>query len=292
MLNAIFLPSWLSVAMVTLAAYVTLELCHRVRHRDPGHRNAWLMAAAVGLSGGIWSAQVLALGNGFASMSVGFHPGIAMSVAIAALALCLAGLQRCITRAPGWPQVITAAAALATATLVAQVGLLLALGLKPGIEWHPGWLGLAWLAGAIGFVLALITYLPLDDPRSLRPRRRQIGAASIAGLTVLICQSLTTSAAGMSGLVPLDDDNLISGANMGTAASTGGAVLLLLLLACAVEMRLRASLDAVRVEELGNSFRDGLTRLPTRSTFEGTLAQAMVQADARKASAVLLHIAL
>ncbi|MGL6109189.1 MAG: putative bifunctional diguanylate cyclase/phosphodiesterase, partial [Rubrivivax sp.] len=90
-----------------------------------------------------------------------------------------------------------------------------------------------------------------------------------------------------------DDDNLISGANMGTAASTGGAVLLLLLLlACAVEMRLRATLDAVRVEEQGNSFRDGLTRLPTRSTFEGTLAQAMAQADARKAPAVLLHIAL
>jgi diguanylate cyclase (GGDEF)-like protein len=292
-MNPSLLPPWLGVLMVVSAAYVSFELSHRARHRDTAQRNAWLMATSVALCCGIWCSQVLALCAALASHGAGFHPGIAIAAALAALGLCLAGLNLCLTPAPGWPQVIAAAAILAAASLAAQIGLLMSIGLKPHIEWSLGRLAFAWLACAVGFLVALITFLPLDGTRSLRPRPRQLAAASIAGLAVLSGQSLTIAASGMAGLVTVDDANLVAAGQMAAVASMGGAqVLLLLLLACLVELRLRSSLDAARGERQADSFRDGLTRLPTRSTFEGTLAQALQMADTRKASVVLLHIAL
>ena len=292
-MNPSLLPPWLGVLMVVGATYVSFELSHRARHRQAGQRNAWLMAAAVALSCGIWCSQVLALCAALASQSAGFHPGFAIAAAIATLGLCLAALHRCCTPNPGWPQVLGAAAALAAATLSAQVGLLLSLGLNSPIEWSLGHLGLAWLAGAIGFVVAWITFLPLPSSRSLRPHPRQMAAAAIAGLGVLSAQSLTLAATGPAGLESIDDASLVAAANLQAVASMGGAeLLLLLLLACVIELRLRSSLDPARGERPGDAFRDGLTGLPTRSTFEGTLAQALTLADSNRASVVLLHIAL
>ena len=47
-----------------------------------------------------------------------------------------------------------------------------------------------------------------------------------------------------------------------------------------------------RAQRRATAFRDGLTRLPTRSTFEGTLSQVLTQADAHQTQAVLMHVAL
>ena len=89
------------------------------------------------------------------------------------------------------------------------------------------------------------------------------------------------------------DPALLASETVAAVASIGVAqLLLLMLLACAVESRLRGKLDAANRPRREDGFRDGLTRLPTRSTFEGTLAQVLQQADAQSAPAVVLHIAL
>ncbi len=115
----------------------------------------------------------------------------------------------------------------------------------------------------------------------------------IAGVPVLIGQTLSVAAASLRPIAPVDDASLLSAATLGTVASVGVAeLLLLMLLACALESRLRAKLEAARATGQGKPLRDGLTRLPTRATFDGTLSQVLHRADAAQCPAVLMHIAL
>ena len=78
---------------------------------------------------------------------------------------------------------------------------------------------------------------------------------------------------------------------MHAVASMGAAeLLLLMLLACAIELRLRSSAGhGARRTARPTRFRDGLTGLPTRSTFEGTLAQALHWPMHTPGTVVLLH---
>jgi diguanylate cyclase (GGDEF)-like protein len=287
------LPPPMSVALVVFGLYVAFELCRRVHDRGPGQRNLWLMAAAVCLSCAIWTAQIVALGERIAPIDAGIDPGIAIATAVAALGLCLLALNWTLIGAPGWTQVAIGASLLALTTLATQVALLHAAGTQPRIDWSLGRALLAGLVAAAGFAAALIAVLPARDGASFRLRPRQLAGAAIAGLGVLLGIVLLVPGEVQAGLAATGDESLIAGGTMSSTTATGGAeLLLLLLLACALESRLRGTLDSARVDRQHDAFRDALTRLPSRSTFEGTLAQVLQQAEARNTGAALLHIAL
>jgi diguanylate cyclase (GGDEF)-like protein len=112
-------------------------------------------------------------------------------------------------------------------------------------------------------------------------------------VSVLVAQALVFEAAGLPGLATLALDGLVPAGTMYTLASIGGAeLLLLMLLASAVEARMRGTLDKARFELQKHALRDELTGLPNRVSFEGTLAQAQMQADASHGQVVLLLVAL
>ncbi len=80
---------------------------------------------------------------------------------------------------------------------------------------------------------------------------------------------------------------------MAMLASIGGTeLLLLMLLVCAIEARLRNQLMKARSEMQAHAHRDDLTGLPNRISFEGALAQAQQVADGQQSQVVLLVIAL
>jgi diguanylate cyclase (GGDEF)-like protein len=292
-LNSPGLPSALSLLVIVLAAYVTLDMGHRAHKLGASLRNPWLLGAALGLSAGIWSAQYLALCGLLSPFSVGFHPVIAGAAWALALACCVAGLRCVLAPAPARLELIAGAALLALGALATQMLALSSLGVRPQISWHFGRLGLAWLVCAGGLALAIGVFAPARERTPATARRRQLAASMIVGVAVMACQSLAMDAAALSSLTAVADDALVSSGAMSLAASIGGAeLLLLMLLGCAVEARVRGSLESARFAMKRHTLRDDLTGLPNRSTFEGTLSQALQKAEAQNGQLVLLLIAL
>jgi len=288
------LPTALGTLMVVLAFYMALELSYRARSPGPdAERNAWLVACAAAISCGIVSAQVLNLTHVLGPSGVGFHPGLTAGATLAVLLLSLAAARWTFAARGGPKRVVVGAAAFASAALAGQVLLVMSAGLQPGIEWSTVGLGLSWVVSAAGFAWALQLLPPQPEGTGFVLRPRQLACSLIAGVAVLIGQTLSMAAAALQGLGAVDDVSLLSSATLNTAASIGAAeLLLLMLLACAFESRLRGRPDPARSAGSVDAFRDGLTRLPTRATFEGTLAQALHHADATRSPAVLMHVAL
>lgn len=288
------LPTALGTLIIVLAFYMALELSHRVRSPGPeGGRNAWLMASSLATTCGIASAQVLNLVNVLGPSGVGFHAGLTFGAVLSVLVLSAVAAHWSFGSDAGRLRSVAGAAAFASAALAGQVLLVMSLGLQPGIEWSAAGLGLGWLVSAAGFAwsLQLLPRRPEGTRFGFSPY--QLASSVVAGVAVLIGQTFAVASASLQGLDVIDHPALLSHVTMSTVASIGVAVLLLLmLLACAFESRVRGRLDPTSRAEPGDSFRDGLTKLPSRTTFEGTLSQALRQADATRSPAVLMHIAL
>lgn len=289
------LPTALGTLMIVLAFYMALELSHRARSRRPeGGRNPWVMACATAATCGIVSAQVLNLANVLGPAGVGFHPGLTLGGVLAVLLLSAVAAHWSFVADAGPLRTAAGAAVFASAALAGQVLLVLSLGLRPGIEWNAAGLGLGWLVSAAGLTWALHLLPPRpEEGAHFGFSPYQLASSVVAGLAVLIGQTFSVASASLPGLGVADDVSLLSPATMSTLASIGVAeLLLLMLLACAFESRMRGKLDGARATGPGDPFRDGLTKLPTRATFEGTLSQVLRQADATHSPAVLMHIAL
>ncbi len=294
LLGDVALPTALGATMLVLAFYMALELSHRARGAAPGtERSAWLTASAAAAGCGIAAAQVLNLCQVLAADAAGFHPWRSLGSVLAATLLCLGAAHCSVVSAPGAPRIATGAAVFGAAALTGQVLLVSSLGLQDAIAWNPAALGLSWLISAAGFAWALRLLLARPEAARFGLRPRQLAASLIAGTAVLIGQTLSVAGAALPRLAAIDDAELVPAATMTTLASMGaGELLLLMLLACAFDSRLRAAMSSARACAPADAFRDGLTRLPTRAAFDGLLSQALQQADAAHAPAVLMHIAM
>jgi len=280
------------MGLIALALYVALELSHRARIDSLGARNGWLVLSALALSVGVVSAQILQLCSLLGPLEAGFHPGLLISSALAALVLSSAALNWVLGANVGWLQLLSGAAMLGLATTLGQVLAVSSAGVSPSVRWNLGGLALVWLASAAGFVWLLLIAAQPRKVSSFRFQPRLLAAATGAGAAVLAGQSIGLAASTIRGSSPVDDPTLLSAQTMATVASIGLAeLLLLMLLACAVEARLRSKLESSSLSQQ-EGYRDGLTRLPTRTTFEGTLAQVLQNADIQRTPAVLLHVAL
>jgi diguanylate cyclase (GGDEF)-like protein len=288
------LPPLLALAVAPLGAFVAFDLGRRARTRDGHARNPWLMAAALALGTGVWSAQVLTLSTMMAPFDAGFDPGLAIVAALVGLALSAAALRGWLVAQPNWTGIFTGAALLATGVVATQATLLASLGLAPRIRWHPGWLALAWVVAMAGFVVtASLLLAPGGRGRFAAPR--QLARAAAAGAAAaLAAQMLTIAAARLPLLgVVAGGDAFVPAASMATAVSAGGIeLLLLMLLGSALERRVTRALEQKAAPPPPPSFRDPVTGLLTRDPFEGTMAQVLKQAETAGTPAVLLLVAL
>ena len=285
------LPPLLGMLVILLDMYVMLDAGQRVRRLGRAERLPWLAGAALALGCGLWAAAVLGLTNHLSRVDAGFDATLAGAAALAALTLGLAGINWVYSAGSARLQGLAGAAVLGAAALAAQVLLLLSLGLKPGIGWDIGLLGLAWLSCSAGFACGLLPQVPA--PTAFGKVQRQLLSAAIIVLAVQVGQALSLHAAGLHTQALRASELLVPAATMQMLASIGGAeLLLLMLLVCAIEARIRRTLDKARSALHEQAFRDELTGLPNRVSFEGTLAQAQQQAEAEQAQLAVLLVGL
>ncbi len=285
------MPPALSLLIMLLGAYVALDLGQRLNRPGTVERTPWLVAAALALSAGLWAAPILAIADLLAGHEFGFDAYIAGAAALLSAALSFAGLNWMQSSASSRLRRVAGACTLAAAALSAQMLSLLSLGLAPTIAWNFGWLVLAAACAAAGFAWGLGPLLARHGPH--KAAQRQLLAAAIVSVAAMAAQVLTIEAAGLPGLSLQWLDSHIPAATMASLASLGGAeLLLLMLLACVVETRMRGTLEKAREQLQAHALRDELTGLPNRVSFEGTLAQLQQQADTHHGQVVLMLVAL
>jgi diguanylate cyclase (GGDEF)-like protein len=285
MLSAMYL------VVLSLGAYVSVAMGQRVRDRGAAERRPWLLTAVMALSTTLWAAAVLSADALTASPSVGFDALFVGASALVSVALGLPGLHLSLAPGMSLTRRFAGAAALGGAAVAAQVLTLGAAARTLDVGWHPGLLFLAWLAASSGFGWGLHNTRASGEATA-SPQRQGL-AAAIIGSGVLCAHWLALTAAGQPAPTGLASGGVIAAGTLSMLASVGGTELLLvMLLASAVESRMRHRLEKARSELQAHAHRDDLTGLPNRVSFEGTLAQAQQSADMQRTQVALLVIAL
>jgi diguanylate cyclase (GGDEF)-like protein len=234
---------------------------------------------------------VLGVAELLSGADAAFDLRLAGAAALAAIALGLPGIGWSQAAAGSFGLRVAGAFALGAAALSVQLLMLSAAAPGRTLDWNPGLLLLAWLSASSGFGWGLSAVR--QAPTLQAGARRQLAAAVILSSGVLVAQALATAAVGSpawGGTVP---GQAVAAGTLVMLATVGGAeLLLLMLLACAVEARLRSRLDKARIEIETHAHRDELTGLPNRPAFEATLAPAQAQADAEHGQVALLQVGL
>ena len=297
LLNQSVLASWPAVALglatAALAAFVSLGLIRHAHDLPPAGRRRWLAAAAAGLGSAVWSVSLVAQSgigaNGSAGLSLfGMVAAWLLAVGIAGASLALA------TQPPlSTARLLGGAAVLGLAVLTSPLLSLWSAGLR--LAAAPGWslLAAALLVGQAGALAAYALFLrgPLWAGRWAGPA--QAGAACALGLAASVGEWLLGAAAAPAAvpgglpLISLTPAVAMTLASVATLTLAVGIEALRRL-----DARSRASLIQTRSEMQSHSVRDALTGLPNRQSFEGTLRQALQQADARGGRLALLHLSL
>ena len=285
------LPPALGLLVLLLGAYVCIDMGQRVRQRAAAERLPWLLASALALATGLWATAVLGVANLMSGQDIGFDAHTAGGAGLAAFVLGLPGLYFTLSAPASHAWRLGGAALLGAAALATQMLSLSAAAQPTGVHWNIGLLLLAWLSAGSGFGWGLRAAC-LPAPAEPSPQRQAV-AAVVVGAGALVSQALAMAAAGMPpAATPLSGD-AIAPSTMVMLASMGGTeLLLLMLLACAVEVRLRRRLETARTELEAHALRDELTGLPNRLSFETRLTQAQAQADARQGQVALFVVAL
>jgi diguanylate cyclase (GGDEF)-like protein len=315
----------LSLPVLAVAAQLSLAWLEPALARD---RSTWLgglAGAGLSLGTGIWSVHGISTQAYPVDFAVGSNPWAELAVWLLAVCASIAALAW-MSLAPGrsthavvqgtrecgppslssltsvalrWlgrarlPRWLGAACGLGSVVVALQMLATLSSGWEPGITWHAGPLALAWLSCLGGCLLAF----GLFDALRGKDRRAIAWGRAVAGLILAVAvvqsQHLVTAAANLaSQSESVFSERLSSAALCGWALLGSGA----LLLALRVLLRRHGQWQTARIEARREaamqSLNDPLTGLPNRQLFEGTLAQAVQQADAGRRRLALLLINL
>ncbi len=298
MLSHLFVASWpalgLALAIAVLATFVSLGLVRHAHDLPPKDRRRCLAAAAGGLGSAVWSVGLVAQSGIDTSGVTQFSLLGVFAVWLLAVGISAGGLTLA-TRPPlGLNRVLPGA--LILGLLVGTLPLLgqLSAGLHPTFELSLPALAAAVLVGEVGAIGACALFLRGSVWLSRWAVPAQTAAACLLGLAASVGDWLLGGAAaaaptlvGWSPWIELTPDAAMSLAAVGTLTLTLGIEALRRL-----DARARASMNQARSDLLSSTVRDPLTGLPNRHSFEGTLAQALQQADARSGQMALLYLSL
>ena len=211
----------LSAVIGVLAAYVTLELARRVRTVPTRVGLRWLGGAALSLGTGIWSLHVIGVSAQSLPYAVGYHPAATLVVWLGASLLGLIGLGAVSGRLMTLPRVVLGATVLGSGIATAQLGALLSLGVRPGIDWAPDRLAATYLAAIAGAVFAY-TFSFRMRARSRRCASGcQAVAAGVFGVALVVAQQFAVDAAGLATQTYSQYEDRITPATLVLLASVG-----------------------------------------------------------------------
>ena len=284
-------PAWL---VALWSVMVTLTLLLRVGAVKSHEALRWRLGAALALGTGLWATQIISLSTPELPYSVGYHPIGALLAWTLAVGVSLAGLVlsgllggRAVPPWRAW----SAALVFGAGMLAVQCVSITAMGLRPGLRGHLNGLGTALLVASAGSAL-MLTWVArgrIGAPRWFAIRA--LPAAVVWAAAAILSQHLLMAASGLGEQAFSAHERRLPAGSLSLLAMVGSVALLGVMLVVAwIEGRMRASLSRSRSELAQHSLRDALTKLPNRSSFEGTLAQAAAQADQRRGRMALLFI--
>ncbi len=283
----------LDAALLFLAAFASLDLLNRLEIRLDRTGLGWLAGAAFALATGLWASQVLGIDQLDVAYPIGYHPGLAFGVWLAAAAVAAAGLGLSCRRGTSLGQTLGGATVLAVGIVVTQVSFVEALDLQPGVSWILPDLGAAVLIAAVGFAAALWFYAEVRSRAKNHVLVWQGLSALVLAVSGMASQGLVMGAADFGGQTAAMWHDRVPTGSMAMLATVGAAALLMLLMLLSqLELQLRNSLQRAKSELQKQSLHDPLTELPSRQMFEGTLAQAARKADVSQGRLALLLINL
>ncbi|MBC7482130.1 MAG: EAL domain-containing protein [Rhizobacter sp.] len=252
-----------------------------------------LAGAGLSLGTGIWSVHALAGSVDPAGFAVGYHPWaelVLWLLAIGASMAAFGGLNVKWVRVPPW---VAAACGFGCALVVIQALGQLTSGLLPGIDWRLGPLLLGWLACLAGCLLAFGLFHTLNSLGRRAMAWGRLVAGLILGATAVLGQHLVSIAADLPSQRASAFVERLSSGTLTALASIGSAGLLLALWVLLRRQKQARVVHSQARRTLGTlALSDPLTGLPNRQLFDGTLAQAVRQADAGKLRLALLVVNL
>ena len=283
----------LSLTIAAMAAQLSLAWVERAPVCDASARRRRLFGAGLSLGTGIWSSHGIAASVNPVGFVVGYHAGAELMIWLLAVAASMAALGWSgvkHTRVPRW---LPGSIGFGSVIVALQMVGVLSSGWQPGIEWQAGPLLLAWLICLAGCPLAfgLFHTLRAKGQRVMAWFRPAVGL--LLGSVMVSSQYLVAVAAALPSETASAVAAKVPGAAMPALASLGSAGLLLALRGW-LRRQERAQMARVRLrrEQGMQSLSDPLTGLPSRPLFEGTLSQAVAQADAGQHRLALLFISL
>ena len=252
-----------------------------------------LLGAAVSLGTGIWAAQGVATLDPPGAAEAGYPGWSQALIWLAAVLVGIAAFAWADVRRAWLAPWITAAIGLGCAIVALQALGALAAGWQPGKEWRMLPLMLAAVFSVAG-CLAAFRLVREVRGRSLRGALWvRLAASGVLGGTIVLSQQCVRAA----GHLPIASVSVYAGEwsawQLAAYGSLGAAVVLMALqglLQLLTRAQLRRAL--VRRDQATRALNDPLTGLPNRPLFEGTLAQAVQQADAGRRRLALLLINL
>ena len=283
----------LSLGVSTLAAYVALDLARRVRVLWTRSGILWLLGAAWALSLGVWSCQIFGVAAEPVTFPLGYDGLGSLLAWGAAIVACVAGFGAVSGRVATPMRVGFGAFALGTGIVGAHALALAPLALEPGITWRLLPLLAAIVGASGGCMMGLGAFFRGGDRTRPATLPWQSTGAFVIGATLVASQQLVIGAADLNEQVASANAGQFSSATLTVMATLGSISLLLVgLIFSILEARLRKSLRRAETELQRRSYRDGLTRLPNRLMFDGTLAQAVQHAEQTNERMALLFIDL
>ena len=283
----------LSLPLMAMAAQQSFAWVERAASGDRHARLRRLLGGGLSLGTGIWAAHGIAASMYPVYIAVGYDPWTEMAVWMLAVASSVAALAWSGVRRGHIAQGLAAACGLGSAIVALQMLGLLSSGWTPGIEWHTRLLLLAWLSCIGG---CLLTFALLHVLRA-RERRVVLLGRIVAGLSlgaaVVLGQHFVIVAADLPSQGASAHAGQVSPVEMAALVLLGATALLFglrFLLGRCLKLE-KARVEARRAVAT-HSLNDPLTGLPNRPLFEGTLAQAVRQADTRPHRLALLLINL
>ena len=297
---------WALVSLLIAIGASTQAFAWAALAAASNRRSRWFRTFGAGLSlaAGIWSVH---------GISASTHPSaqsflqafwvehviglLAACASIGAFAVLAAGTPSSAVSKAGGPRPCVPAWALAAGLGSALLGLqifgavsALPAGRYPGVESGAVPLLLAWVACVAGCQLAFKVFGALRDMDQRAILWGRAGAGAVLGCAMLLGQHLVAMAVTLAPPpAPVEVPGNVFAALVALLATGLLAGLRVVLQrqrhANAARIQARRSLSAL-------SLNDPLTGLPNRPLFEGTLAQAVQQADAGRRRLALLCINL
>ena len=284
---------FLSLTMGWAAAHLAFDWTEHAPVEDAAGRWHRLLGAGLSLGTGVWSSHRLASAVDPVGTATAFHLATELMLwllAVAASTGSLAWFGAHGAKSARWPQ---SALALGTAVVLLQMLAVRPDGRAPSIVWAAGPLLAAWLTGVVGSALALGLFHRFRLTQRCAAPWAAPGCGLLLAASLLTAQQCVNLAATLPA--PTASDPLQPEPATGlTALALLAAGALLLGLRVVLRHRVRAHSAQVRQrrERATQSLNDPLTGLPSRSLFEGTLAQAVKHADAGQHRLALLLINL